>query len=521
MQKALAYVRVSSKDQTDGYSIPAQRKLLKKYAGKKSFELVEIFEDDESAKRTGRKYFGKMLEYLEKNRDVKIILTEKTDRIYRNLKDYVLIDELDVTVHLVKENEIIGKDSSSHQKLIHGVKLVMAKHYVDNLSEEVKKGYNEKAEQGIYPGSMVPLGYVLTRVDKKSFPVVDENNRKLIEKMFEYYATGLYSLQAVAQKVKDEGLFVKANIPPSSRTRTMNKATVQRILRNPFYYGAFTWNGELYQNAKHEKIIERELWEKVQTVLSRTPNKQMKNKYKSVVLPFRGLIQCGECGRTVTGYKKVKPSGLVYTFYRCTHFNNNCSQKQISGLKIDTQFDKYLEGLKLSSKTVEYVREGLKRSLELKNDTEDKIKENLIEEKQRLESMLKTMYEDRLDGTIPKEFYNQRFKEYSKKLESIADKLKKRTRADLDYYRLGINILELAKNASTLYKQANDEEKRELLNYLISNSKLKNGKVDVYYKKPFDLIFENASRRDWRDLLYDVRTNIDRICFVKLKAVMG
>jgi DNA invertase Pin-like site-specific DNA recombinase len=41
---------------------------------------------------------------------------------------------------------------------MHGIKVLMAKNYIDNLSEEARKGMQEKAEQGIWP-TKTPLGY--------------------------------------------------------------------------------------------------------------------------------------------------------------------------------------------------------------------------------------------------------------------------------------------------------------------------------------------------------------------------
>ena len=88
-----------------------------------------------------------------------ILLVEKTDRLYRNLKDWVTIDDLNLDIHFVKENVILSKDSRSSENFMHGIKVLMAKNYIDNLSEETKKGMVEKAEQGIYP-SFAPLGYI-------------------------------------------------------------------------------------------------------------------------------------------------------------------------------------------------------------------------------------------------------------------------------------------------------------------------------------------------------------------------
>ena len=80
-----------------------------------------------------------MLTYLEENPDTRTVLVEKTDRLYRNFKNYVILEDYELNIHLVKEGQIISKDSWSHEKLIHGIKVLMAKNFIDNLSEEVKK----------------------------------------------------------------------------------------------------------------------------------------------------------------------------------------------------------------------------------------------------------------------------------------------------------------------------------------------------------------------------------------------
>ena len=149
-KKCVIYARVSSREQKEhGYSTEAQIVLLKEYAKRNNFEIVEIYEDVETAKKAGRKNFNVMLKLLKKNKSIKTILVEKTDRLYRNFKDYVTIDELDgLEVHLVKENTILCENSRSHEKFVHGIKVLMAKNYIDNLSEEVKKGMHQKASQG-------------------------------------------------------------------------------------------------------------------------------------------------------------------------------------------------------------------------------------------------------------------------------------------------------------------------------------------------------------------------------------
>lgn len=56
-----------------------------------------------------------------------MILVEKTDRLYRNIKDYGTVDELDIQIHLVKENEVISRASRSSEQFVHGIKVLMAR----------------------------------------------------------------------------------------------------------------------------------------------------------------------------------------------------------------------------------------------------------------------------------------------------------------------------------------------------------------------------------------------------------
>src|SRR5438874_1910112 len=163
---AVMYARVSSKEQEkEGFSIPAQLKVLRGYAEEHGFIVLQEYVDVETAKRVGRTGFTAMVDFFKKQTKTKppehacrIVLVEKTDRLYRNLKDWVTLDDLDLEIHFVKENVIFSRDSRSSEKFIHGIKVLMAKNYVDNLSEETRKGMLEKAEQGIWP-SFAPLGY--------------------------------------------------------------------------------------------------------------------------------------------------------------------------------------------------------------------------------------------------------------------------------------------------------------------------------------------------------------------------
>jgi len=100
-RQAVLYARVSSKEQEkEGFSIPSQIKLLHGYAEANNLDVARVFIDVETAKRTGRTGFGEMMAFLKRSPTCRILLVEKTDRLYRNLKDYVILDEIDLEIHL-------------------------------------------------------------------------------------------------------------------------------------------------------------------------------------------------------------------------------------------------------------------------------------------------------------------------------------------------------------------------------------------------------------------------------------
>lgn len=169
VREAVLYARVSTPEpQREGYSIPAQVKLLEDYATLNGIAVVSSHVDVETARKSGRTAFGNMLRYLRRHPEVRIILVEKTDRLYRNLKDWATIDDLGVEVHFVKENVVMSDGCRSSEKFVHGIKVLMTKAYIDNLSEETRKGMIEHAWRMGYLYSEKEYRFLLQTVRKRS-----------------------------------------------------------------------------------------------------------------------------------------------------------------------------------------------------------------------------------------------------------------------------------------------------------------------------------------------------------------
>ena len=471
---AVIYARVSSREQEqEGYSIPAQLKLLREYANRHGIRIVREFVDVETAKTTGRKSFGEMVEFLKRTRDCRTVLVEKTDRLYRNFRDAATLEDLEIEIHFVKENQVLSKDSRSQVKLTQGLLLLMARNYCENLREEVIKGMREKAEQGIYPGR-APYGYRNNR-EKRTIEVHPQN-AEIVRYVFECYAKGQYSLITLRQAVRER--FGKA----------INRSYLHTILTNPVYIGIFQWAGTSYCGT-HERLIATALFEAVQNVI----RGHHKGKYRKHEIAFRGLLTCAHDDCTVTAeLKKGK-----YVYYRCSGYRGKCPLPRFREEQIAEKLGQILKDIHIPDE----VTARIERSLDL---TQLQQRNRAASERERLEQRLEEVnrrmdqaYTDKLDGKIPENFWQRKTIEWQAEQEKLNIAVAGFRTWNNDRISDAKRILELSNKAYFLYFMRKPAEQARLLRKVLLNCAIDGASVYPTYRKPFDMIFERAKREEW------------------------
>lgn len=488
MERAVLYARVSSKEQeTEGYSIPAQLKFLHEYASKHTYSVVQEFVDVETAKKSGRPEFARMLAYVTDDPSVKHILVEKTDRLLRNFFDYHLIDQLiskkqNITIHLVKEGTILSADSRSSEKFVFGIKALMAKNFIDNLSEETKKGMLEKAEQGTYP-SFAPYGYMNTMENGKRVLQHDPQTAPLIKKMFELYATGQYSLLSLKRKMLADGMVYRNG-------KNFYHSIVEKILKNEFYTGIFYWRGKKYENASHAPIITKELFREVQEQLAR-PAKQ---KSRKGLFAYTTLIKCGECGSSITAeIKKEK-----YIYYHCTGYEGACSRPYMREKIIDAAIETTLQELQITDEVQQMIMQELRDSLKEQLDLHATHVEQIEKEIRVLQNRIDQAYLDKLDRKIDETFWQEQNKKWLTEKELLAAKVQGYQRPNTAHLENAHFSIELAKRATGLFRSANVEQKRALVSLLVSNFFITAGNADLELKELYSLMRISSKTGNWR-----------------------
>ena len=386
------YARVCSKEQEqEGFSIPAQLRLLREYAQQNGLIVTNEFVDVETAKRSGRTGFTSMIAFLRKS-NCRTVLVEKTDRLYRNIKDWVTLDELGLDLHIVKEGQILGPNSRSSDKLMHGIRVVMAKNHIDNLSEETRKGMIEKARSGIWP-SNAPVGYLNTRTpDGKNNIAPDPITAPVITQLFDWFATGQYSLKTLAAKARQDGLALGS--------AKLHASTLHQILRKRIYSGDFDWDGITYHGTQ-TPLVTVERWQRVKEILD---GKTHPRKRKHV-FPYSGIVTCGHCGcAMVAEIKKGK-----YVYYHCTGGKGTkCPEPYTREEQLTKEITAVLGELVIPKAVTDWLRAALRDS----DITESRAREQAIQHAQqecnRLNQRIENMYLDKLDGRITAAFFDEK-----------------------------------------------------------------------------------------------------------------
>ena len=170
MNKFFLYARKST-DEPDRQilSIEAQIDELKEFATREQLEIVETFIESQTAKEPGRPIFNNMLSLIEKGK-ASGILAWHPDRLARNSIDGGKIIYL-CDLGKIKELKFptFWFDATPQGKFMLNIAFGQSKYYVDNLSENVKRGLRQKVRRGEQSGQ-APTGYLNDKLNKKIIP---------------------------------------------------------------------------------------------------------------------------------------------------------------------------------------------------------------------------------------------------------------------------------------------------------------------------------------------------------------
>ena len=241
---------------------------------------------------------------------VQVVVVYKVDRLSRSIIDFhKMMQEFDkYGCNFVSITQSFDT-SNSMGKLTLNMLLSFAQFEREVSAERVRDKIAASKAKGLWMGGTPPIGYDA----KERQLIVNEGEAQLVRLIFQKYIE-TENMFAVADYLNSQGICTKKWVARRSKREhgggRFYKSNIQRILTNPLYIGkiAHYAQNKIY-DGKHEGIISRDLWDKVQGLIRRRindPNAFLHYKCHKTVLSGKLYDDKGQSFRLTSSKKQGK-----------------------------------------------------------------------------------------------------------------------------------------------------------------------------------------------------------------------
>lgn len=309
------YIRVSTEEQVEGYSIDAQRRAIEGYCASLGWTVVDVFIDEGYSGTNDKRPAFQRLREVVRLRKIKRVVVHKLDRLARNAQlTFNIIAEWQASgVGFVSVAEQMDFESPIGRVML-GTLASFAEFFSLNLATEVRKGLREKAQQGGWVGPR-PIGYDLT-----SNGLQPNGDADIVRAVFLQYAGGNESYNSLADAMNKR-----------TGQHRFGREAIRTILRNPAYKGVVTMNGVQYPG-NHQPLVDADTWQRCADIRKQREGKKGKVSVKG---PKQGgllteLCYCAKCGQRMWYHYSGRKGNVAY--YTCKGRSaRTCDAKLVRG----------------------------------------------------------------------------------------------------------------------------------------------------------------------------------------------
>ena len=396
--KAVIYLRISDEKQISNTSLGTQEQVCRGYCTKQNYEVVDVVTDEAiSANKSNIQRVAELLDYCDQNyKKFDVLVVFKIDRFARSQEHhhYLRGKLLKKNIRLRSATENIGEEGSP--KLVEGILAAVNEYDNDIRTERTKLGMIRRLEQGLFPWNP-PLGYFLPKIVDERLCVasLDTKCSNSIKELFNLYGTGLYSFEALANKLNTK------EVCNFRGTRiTFRKQRIVDIVSNPFYIG-FTINkiDNKLRKGLHKPLISQDIFDKCQQV-KKGKKTSFIRKATNDNFPLKGLV-VGECGHRFTAALSTGRSGNKYGYYFCEHRDSGYQPSKLLHDKFLSLLDEIQPEKEIVDLYFEIFKEQLTNSIVSGKSERQNVESQLSD----LESKADRLIEMRLDGSIDRETF--------------------------------------------------------------------------------------------------------------------
>lgn len=493
---AFLIARVSDPGQRD--ALPAQELRLNRYA--EQYQLKsKLYSFDESAFKEHRGQFEEIVNEISNYPEPCIAVFDKVDRLTRDSSSEVVrilkwaTKNGKIELHFPSENLVLRKGAPAVDWTRFTMGAAFAEYYSGAISDNVKRRIEQKLHDGEWPGK-APIGYINQdevvngKVTKNVVP--DPQRAHLIRRMFELRLQG-DSYKVIARKLRDDGLTSNMAVP-----RPIGSSVVEMGLRNPFYYGVMAYSGGRYPH-RYEPLISKETFDECQKITESRQGDGPKPKSNAAtrhIFTTQGILKCGVCG---CSYSTYITKGNTYT--QCSKAKGSCTNKSVSEPKIVMpQLIEIVGNLQVPQEAIDEIIGELKKKHDNDQYYFQAVIENTKAEYAKLKRRLEVAYEDKLDGRITVDQYDELAQRYKAEMEDLDRKMVQATNTDFESFVLDSEyLLKLTQFAPVLFESSKPAQKNRLLKILLSNLEIKENHLSYKRWQPFDALASCLETQNW------------------------
>ena len=490
------WARVSSREQKEGYSIDAQLRANRDRAQANGWHVAREFVIAESAKRGAeRRAFNEMYSWVRANakrEKIKAILSHKLDRVCRNMRDAVRLQELEDTcgVQLAFVDNQFGPGAAG--ALSFNVMAAVAQYYSDNLRSEVLKGMDEKVRQG-WPTGLAPYGY--TNCDDTDEPVKPHpETGKTVHRIFDLYASGGHTFESLADQLEREGHSFRKS------QRRFNRTALSYILNNRFYIGELHRNGQVFEG-RYQRLVDRPTFDACQDILN---GKNRRTGCPEHALAG-GLFQCAYCGQSITGERirrKLTGGGVrEHVYYRCANNRPGPDHPTVRWKAEDLEraVVEDLAGLRLPTPEIAlWFRTALQAAVLDVTANQRRQTASLAKRKAELATMQDRLLNAYLAGTVEEVVFKAKSNELKGEAAKVGEALAHVGEATPARGETALSIFDWSQRAAETWRGSNNALRREILDSVCLNRTLGDVSLVTTKRKPFDVFAERLNLENSR-----------------------
>ena len=454
---AVIYVRVSTAEQTQGFSLQLQERLCRQYCKQQGWVVLELFRDEgKSARTIDRPEFLKAIGYCQRHREkVGLFVVYRLDRFSRSQVDHYSIKSSlsKLGVRIVSATQDVN-ERQPESILIEGIAAAVGEYESRIIGLRAKMGMEEARRSGRL-SNCAPMGYLNTRVKGIGNTVVfDEELAPYIREAFELYASGLYSKSEIVDLLNAKGF-------TSRRGKQLTQMQLGKILVNRTYAGhVFVNEAEGWTQGIFEPLVSMDIFDRVQDRLWRERSAQRKPHSRiREEFPLRGHVLCSKCGRPLTASMSRGKSGKRFGYYRC--FQRSCNGVNVRKEMLEEEFVSLLSSLIPTKAFSRAFIDAAYTAQTIRKEKADEDLKDYLEVKDSLRSRRQRLIDMHLDGKLPQAVFQETYELIESDLKDVACEIRLLTEQELDLDHIINRAVFCLENAANLWIEGDIKARQE------------------------------------------------------------